>query len=393
MNAARADQRLSRKYIFDDTDMDLFFMSAMSLGPTGGLDIGQAFHVASSIKDGDPDSWVKSFSDYALVLDQQAESWKARGWHRQAGEARLKSFASYRAAWQFAKPGAEFAGLVAKQRLQFPKAMNELGIDAHFFAAPYAGKSLPGAFFPNSRADAPVVLVIGGADTSYDDLFLGVGRALLDRGFSVAVADLPGQGIQQAQGMYWEPEAEKPIAAVIDVLVDRFGARPGRIALLGLSLGGYFVARAAGHEQRLGAVIATTPFPRPNELFAASAQSDLANAGRQTAAAQRARQVMAWKMGATSPQDFHDRGARMQADPSRVTVPFLSIIGTGDSPIFVRQAREWHAAIASQKKDCVELDAASGADGHCQVQNRLRLVQEVSGWLDELWRVTGTSAG
>ena len=386
MSVARADQRLSRKYFFDDTDMDLFFMSAMSLGPTGGLDIGQAFHVASTIKDGDPDSWVKSFHDYAMVLDGQASEWKARGWHRQAGEARLKSFASFRAAWQFAKPGAEFADLVAKQRAQFPKAMQELGIDARFFNAPYAGKSLPGAFFQNARADAPVVLVIGGADTSFEDLFLSVGRGLLERGFSVAVADLPGQGLQQAQGMYWEAEAEKPIGAVIDLLVERFGARPGRIALMGLSLGGYFVTRAAGYEQRLGGVIATTPFPRPNELFAASVQSDLANAGKQTAAAQRARQVMVWKMGATSVQDFHDRGARMQADPSLVTVPFLSIVGTGDSPIFVKQAREWHAAIPSQEKCCVELDAATGADGHCQVQNRLRLVQEVSGWLDGLWR-------
>jgi hypothetical protein len=48
---------------FDDTDMDLFFMSAMSLGPTGGLDIGQAFYVASTIKDSDPDSWVPRTAD------------------------------------------------------------------------------------------------------------------------------------------------------------------------------------------------------------------------------------------------------------------------------------------------------------------------------------------
>jgi hypothetical protein len=49
------------------------------------------------------------------------------------------------------------------------------------------------------------------------------------------LVDLPGQGITQADGLHWEVEAKKPIAAVIDVLIDRFGAKPGRIALVGLS--------------------------------------------------------------------------------------------------------------------------------------------------------------
>jgi hypothetical protein len=31
------------------------------------------------------------------------------------------------------------------------------------------------------------------------------------------------------------------------------------------------------------------------------------------------------------------------------------------------------------------LDAATGADGHCQVNNRLRLAQEVAGWLGEVF--------
>ena len=60
----RPDQRLGTKYRFDDPDMDLFFVAALGWGPTGGLDIGQAFYVASQIKDGDADSWVQAFSNY-----------------------------------------------------------------------------------------------------------------------------------------------------------------------------------------------------------------------------------------------------------------------------------------------------------------------------------------
>ena len=58
----RPDQRLGRKYCFDDADMDLFFVAALGWGPAGGLDVGQAFYIASQITDGDGDSWMKAFS-------------------------------------------------------------------------------------------------------------------------------------------------------------------------------------------------------------------------------------------------------------------------------------------------------------------------------------------
>jgi hypothetical protein len=47
-----------------------------------------------------------------------------------------------------------------------------------------------------------VVLVIGGADTCFEDLFLTVGRRLLERGYSVALVDLPGQRNTATQGLH-----------------------------------------------------------------------------------------------------------------------------------------------------------------------------------------------
>lgn len=384
---ARPDQRLARKYRFDDPDMDLFFMSALSWGPSGGLDIGQAFHVASTIADGDADSWVRSFGDYGALQDAQAATWGRRGWRRAAGEARMKAFASYRSAWQFAAPGGEaFTTLYGRHQQAFASALEELALPATFFQVPYAGKSLPGLFVRNANADAPVVLVIGGADTCLEDLFLSLGRGIWERGYSVAIADLPGQGITPAQGLYWETEPERPIAAVIDTLVQRFGARPGHIALVGMSLGGYFVTRAAGHETRLATVIASTPFPAPGQLFGASVRAAMAGGPQAaSAAATRSRQTAFWKSGAKTPQEFLARWEGAEADPTRVTLPFLSILGGGDSPVFAAQAHDWHARIRSERKDFVFLDAASGADGHCQVNARLRLVQEACGWMDEIF--------
>jgi pimeloyl-ACP methyl ester carboxylesterase len=263
--------------------------------------------------------------------------------------------------------------------------MQELGLPATFFDVPYAGKHLPGVFFQNADQHAPVVLVIGGADTSFEDLFLTIGRNLFDRGYSVALADLPGQGSTQADDLHWEAEAEKPIAAITDLLVERFGALPGRMALIGLSLGGYFVARAAGHETRFATVIASTPFPNPAEMFALSVQAAMTSGKTPSASALRARQVTFWKAGVTNPQEFLSRTSGMVADPQRVTVPFLSIVGAGDSQVFARQAQAWARGIRSTRKSFVLLDAASGADGHVQVNNRLRLAQECCGWMDEIF--------
>src|SRR5262249_24569106 len=150
----------------------------------------------------------------------------------------------------------------------FANALRELELPAEFFNVSWEGKALPGVFLKNANVEAPVVLVIGGADTCFEDLFLTIGRNLFERGYSVALADLPGQGITADDGLHWPVEAEKPIAAVADLLVERFGARPGHMALVGLSLGGYFVTRAAGHDERFATVIASTPFPEPGQMFA-----------------------------------------------------------------------------------------------------------------------------
>jgi len=280
------------------------------VGPAGGLDIGQAFYIASKITDGDADSWVHSFGAYGDEQNRLAEKWKQRGWKRAAGEVRLKAFASYRSAWQFAAPGEQFRSLYEKHKKAFEMAMTELELPVTFFQTAYEGKSLPGVFFQNPSSEAPVVLVIGGADTCFEDLFLTVGRNLYDRGYSLALADLPGQGINQAHGLYWEAESEKPIAALTDALVERFRAKPGRMALMGLSLGGYFVARAAGHDSRFATVIASTPFPNPAQMFSLSVNAATAQSAEPpTSAELRSRQLTFWKAGAKNAQEFISRTA------------------------------------------------------------------------------------
>jgi hypothetical protein len=93
------------------------------------------------------------------------------------------------------------------------------GSPCHPLPGAIQGKDVAKGLLKHPTPNAPVVLVIGGADTSFDDLFFTAGRGLFDRGYPVALADLPGQGITRAD------------------------------------------------ETRLSTVIASTPFPNPAQLF------------------------------------------------------------------------------------------------------------------------------
>lgn len=375
-------QRLSQRYFFHDPNMDLFLVGALGWGPAGGLSIGEAFYVASQITDGDADSWSLAFENQGIAQSKQADVWQRRGAIRAAGEMRLKAFACYRMAWQFVAPGERFTALYCAHEKLFDQAMTELGFPVARFAVSYGGGRLPGHFYQATDPTAPTVLVIGGADTCHEDRFLSQGRYLFERGYSVALVDLPGQGKVQEQGLHWEPTVEKSIAAVIDELISSFGVEPRKLALLGMSLGGYFACRAAAHEPRLAAVIATTPLPCPLQLFEQVAKRDAGASVSQ--AEQKNGEVILWKAGVSNLSELTQRWEGMIADPGKVQIPFLSILGEQEGQVWKDQARKWHEAIPSSKKSFVTLDAQSGADIHCQGNNPLRLTQEVDAWLREV---------
>jgi pimeloyl-ACP methyl ester carboxylesterase len=96
-------------------------------------------------------------------------------------------------------------------------------------------------------ADAPAtVVVVPGLDSSKEE-FHAVTSALLRRGLAVFAMDGPGQGALAATTTV-RPDYHQVIGQVVDALgVDRAG-------LVGLSLGGYYVAESAAHDPRVAAV-------------------------------------------------------------------------------------------------------------------------------------------
>ncbi|MFH8936403.1 alpha/beta hydrolase family protein [Streptomyces griseosporeus] len=95
-------------------------------------------------------------------------------------------------------------------------------------------------------ADAPgTVVVVPGLDSAKEE-FLDLASALLARGLAVFAMDGPGQGTLAATTTL-RPDYEQVVGRVVDAL------GVARVGVVGLSLGGFFAARAAALEPRVAA--------------------------------------------------------------------------------------------------------------------------------------------
>ena len=103
----------------------------------------------------------------------------------------------------------------------------------------------------------PVVIMVPGLDSTKEEL-QATAEYLLARGMATLAIDGPGQG-EAEYDLPIEPAYEKVAAAAVDYLATRADVDHGTIGLFGVSLGGYYAARAAAREKRLKAVVALSP--------------------------------------------------------------------------------------------------------------------------------------
>ena len=102
----------------------------------------------------------------------------------------------------------------------------------------------------------PGVLFLGGADAYAEEIYFG-GRQMLERGWAMLLVDAPGRGSSiYLKGIKTRPDYEVPGKACVDYLVSRPEIDANRIALLGISMAGYYAPRVAAFEKRLKALIA-----------------------------------------------------------------------------------------------------------------------------------------
>jgi len=276
-------------------------------------------------------------------------------------------------------------------------AVNRITPEDHHLV-PYQRTNLSAYRFTSAQPRGTIV-VFGGYD-SYILEWLPAALALRDAGLDTVIFDGPGQGSVLDAGTPMTPDWHLPTAAVLDYfkLTD--------VTLLGFSLGGGLVIRAAAREPRIKRAIAmdicTSLFDACTGGFSASGLSVIAANSRQipaplvnaaVATAGKTDLLTDWViaqgkrvMGVSTAADVFRawREYRTEDISSLVTQDVLLMAGTKDHymPLQMLPDQLMTLTVAHSISTRVFTEAES-AQNHCQTGNTGLALKVIFDWLDQ----------
>jgi len=407
--ASQITRSVTRVAGFRDAEFDYQLLRIMGLADFGGSTVGECLAAAGMITDGATASWTAVFGDLARRVERAGESCLAAGHIVSARDHFLRASTYYRSAEYYAEADpVAMAAAGERSRHCFQRAIALGDAPVEPVAIPFADATLPGYLVDpgpvpgSTRRPVGTLVVIGGFDSSAEELYLQLGVPGAARGWRVLVFDGPGQTgcMRLHPHLVFRPDYEAPVGAVLDFLDTRAPGAGGGVALAGLSLGGYFATRAAARDGRVRALVANPPIVDLYRFMEAwlgppvfrSHQDirpeDIAGVPEDLLLPQ-----MVWgieavcrRFGVASLHRWIEaldefRLGDVLAD---VTCPVLGLVGEREGAEIVGQVEELAAKVpgpVTVRRCTVD----EGADAHAQVGNLRLAAQVVFDWLDELF--------
>ena len=243
----------------------------------------------------------------------------------------------------------------------------------------------------------PTLIMVGGGETCAEELYFWIGPAGVRRGYRVLMVDLPGQGGTPFDGLFFRTDSEVPIKAVVDYALSRPEVDAERLAVFGISGGGYMVSRAVAFGKRIKACIASAPIVDVYRLATAEVPSVLLRtscfckdilirlAGIKSPLPVIALEKFYWQAGVSHLSEALEMARQARVEKAgEITCPVLCTVGEGESEEQMTQARKFYDALKYPKELRI-FTAPDGADAHCQINNLSLMQQVVSDWLDNLF--------
>jgi 2,6-dihydroxypseudooxynicotine hydrolase len=218
----------------------------------------------------------------------------------------------------------------------YGKALALLSPPGERVRIPYGDTTLPGYLrMPEGVSRPPVVFFICGLDSVKEEMHT-FEPLFHQRGMATLTLDGPGQG--ESTALPIEPAFEKPASAVVDFLGGRSDIDGSRIGAIGVSLGGYYVARAAAYETRLTcAVSAGGPYDWGVVLPTMPAISQ-----------------QAFRVHSHSPDqataETRAKALTMAGAAEKIAMPFAIVFGKKDRLIPFQQAERLYSEIPHPEK-------------------------------------------
>ena len=306
--------------------------------------------------EGDDREWQEAWAWLAGRLEQRAAENLAIGTRRSASENFFLASLYHKTSEQFippADPARMQTYQSALRSFETARELSDLSIER--VLVPYKGKALPAYFVPGRRR--------GGSEFA-------------ERGFNLLAIDTPGVGEALRLGkIYTRHDYEVPVRAAVDYLETRADVDKSRICVIGSSLGGYYVGRAAAFEPRLAAAVAWGA----NFDYHAVWHRRITVGG---AVAAPMFQLMYITGSDTMDAAMNAiRDFRLAPVAGRIKCPFLIMHGKEDQQISAADAEAMFAAVGSTDKTLKIFSGEDGGAAHCQFDNHLPALLFVSDWL------------
>jgi hypothetical protein len=285
MNAIeeRSHTRGHPRVHFDNEEMDLYLSRFMGYATYGGAQHGECLRVAAQVEDGNPHSWVDAWCRHARYVEAHAMATLEAGHLLSAREAYLRACTYYRAALAFLHPfEPRYLDAWEDMRSCFRMAAALFQPPITHVEIPFEGTTLPGYFMRVSAEHTPhpTLIAVGDGDTFAEELYFWAAAPGALRGYNTLFVELPGQGSTPLNGLFFRVDAEVPMRAVVDYALGLPDVDPERLYAYGVSGGGYMVARAAAHDERIKACVLNAPVTDVYRLLASELPEELLDESR-----------------------------------------------------------------------------------------------------------------
>ena len=247
---------------FYGSDRDFVVRGLLGKASRGGTDAGEVLATVAAVDPDDGPGWIEAWTALGARIDAVAADCARRGHRVSAARAHLRAanyLATAVAALTHTDDTDRLRAVFRAHSAAWEGFVATTAWPVERLDIPYEGTSLPGWLF---RPDGPpgvrpTLVANNGSDGALSGLWCEIVEGGLERGYNVLLFDGPGQ-----QSMLFErdvpfrPDWEHVLSPVVDHLLARDDVDPARLAVYGVSQGGYWVPRALAFEHRFAAAVA-----------------------------------------------------------------------------------------------------------------------------------------
>mgnify|MGYP002338704009 CR=1 FL=1 len=376
---------------------------------SGGPNRGEVLVTAERIDSANADRWHEEWTRTTDRVLGAAESAEESGYTRTARGAYFRAHNYYRTA-EFFLPSDDDRRIptYGKRVEAFRAGASFLPRPPEQITVPYEDTELPGYLFlppdaSTSDEPLPTVVCLGGFDSIGEELYFASGAPeALARGYAVVLFEGPGQGAPlRYEDLTGRKDWENVVSPVIDELETRSELDNERIALIGLSWGGYYAPRAAAFENRVSACVALDHMHDPFESAMADSPrasavlrrmpsgviNGIARLGARFSIEQRwLLENYKWVFGVDSSTEMMKTLPEysLSGDAHRIDCPTLVLAGVDDHFVPVEQTHEF-ADETGEQATLEVFETETGAAEHCQSGNLSMTTGVIYDWLDDVF--------